>query len=120
MLAWDTFKDAPLRPAAALLIVAEQPELQVLLGLRNKNLKFMGGHHVFPGGGIHVDDNAALVHGADDEEVARAIFAAAREAFEECGILSVRGELPTATQRREARMALLRKETTFASLLCNW
>lgn len=105
------------RQAAAGLLTRQHRELEILLAQRNQKLRFMGGHHVFPGGSIHADDAPALVQGAPDEDTARAIFTVVREVFEETGLLCARGKLPGVEQLRRARHELLDGETPFAALL---
>jgi glyoxylase-like metal-dependent hydrolase (beta-lactamase superfamily II)/8-oxo-dGTP pyrophosphatase MutT (NUDIX family) len=116
---WYAFKDVEPRLAAAAIIL--QPDTsgrqEVLLARRNKRLPFMGGHHVFPGGSIDSADRPELVDDASDEAEARAIYAAAREVFEETGLLPVRGSLPSRERLRAARHCLLVKEFTFADIL---
>jgi glyoxylase-like metal-dependent hydrolase (beta-lactamase superfamily II)/8-oxo-dGTP pyrophosphatase MutT (NUDIX family) len=77
----------------------------------------MGGHHVFPGGRIHEAESAARVSNARDDAQAVAIHAAAREVFEETGLLCVRGPLPRRELLREARERVLNAELSFNDLL---
>ena len=105
------------RKAAACLLVRDRGGLEVLLAKRNKNLRFMGGHYVFPGGSVHKDDDATRVAHAPDTESGRALCAAVREAFEETGILCVRGALPPENEARDARRRLLAGSETFGSIL---
>jgi len=116
---WFAHKDVEPRLAAAALIVQPGPggDLEILLAQRNKRLGFMGGHYVFPGGSIDESDRPDLVDSEDDPAVAKAIYAAAREVFEETGLLPVRGELPSLERIRAARHCLLVKEFTFADVL---
>lgn len=114
---WFAFKDVEPRPAAAAIILSgnEAGEQEVLLARRNQSLAFMGGHHVFPGGRIDKED-ATAVAGAPDAETAKGIFAAAREAFEETGLLLARHDASKDTLAVE-RDRLLKGETTFAAIL---
>jgi len=105
------------RLAAAALLVRERDGLEVLLARRNKKLRFMGGHHVFPGGSIHKDDDPAYVRNAPGEDTARAVFAAVREVFEETGLLCARGETPPVDALRQARRDLIADSVGFAALL---
>jgi 8-oxo-dGTP pyrophosphatase MutT (NUDIX family) len=56
--------------------------LETLLLRRNKALMFAGGYWVFPGGALEAADLAE----AGDDELAASRIAAAREAWEECGL----------------------------------
>jgi len=114
---WFSFKDVVPRPAAAGILLSADGSGEVLMGRRNKALQFMGGHHVFPGGGVDKTDPDDRVRGAEDREQARSIFAAAREIFEETGILCARGGDWDDAALHAARRALLAKELPFAGVL---
>jgi endoribonuclease LACTB2 len=107
------------RAAAACILMrgagGEAPE--VLLARRNSALRFMGGHHVFPGGRIHEAESSSCVAHAADDDHARAIQAVAREVFEETGLLCVRGALPKREEVRLARRRLLNEEMTFTGFV---
>lgn len=96
------------RPAATAVLLRESGAgLEVLLTVRPKHLRFMGGASVFPGGAVAPEDldprwseasvlspsaAAALLH----EEPPRALgwfVAALRESFEEVGFLAGSGDL---------------------------
>lgn len=96
--------NAPLipRPAATLVLVRDASEgLEVFMIRRNQSAAFMGGAHVFPGGGVDPQDgsgeSAAHCEGLDDGEASRLLglaqgglaywIAAMRECFEEAGLL---------------------------------
>jgi len=77
---------------------------EVFLVRRHDSTAFWGGAHVFPGGAIDPDDGEAellerldLPPGgpAEAEGGPAARVAALRETWEECGVLLVRGELPS-------------------------
>jgi 8-oxo-dGTP pyrophosphatase MutT (NUDIX family) len=93
-------------PAATVALVRDAPDgLEVLLLERSKNLKFMPGAFVFPGGALDEGDSAAelqsLCVGVEDAAASRTLgiergglaywVAAIREAFEEAGILLAYG-----------------------------
>lgn len=105
------------KSAAACIIVRGDTHPEVLLARRNPAARFMGGHYVFPGGRIQEDEEVARVENASHLDLARAIQAAAREVFEETGLLCVRGVLPPREQLQDARRCLLREEVTFQQLL---
>lgn len=114
---WNAFENVVPRPAAAAILLTTEPAPRVLLARRNKALKFMAGHHVFPGGRVQDDDDPALVRGAPDEATARAVLAAAREVFEETGLLCSRRVRPDRETLRAGRRALIAGECGFGDLL---
>ncbi len=116
-MASEPIKPVEPRKAAACIIYRESPSPEVLLARRNENLRFMAGHHVFPGGRIEDDESTAHVTGAANDLDARAVHAVAREVFEETGLLCARGTLPKLEDAREARHALLENRTTFDDVL---
>ncbi|MBI2826980.1 MAG: MBL fold metallo-hydrolase [Planctomycetia bacterium] len=105
------------RTAAACILVRGDAEPEVLLARRNPALRFMGGHHVFPGGRLQEGESVSCVASATDEGHARAIQAAAREIFEETGLLCARGALPSSELARQARHRLLQGELNFSDFL---
>ena len=58
---------------------------------RSEKLAFLGGYHAFPGGQLDADDARVSVRNSPDAETSAAISCAARELFEELGVLAVRG-----------------------------
>ena len=67
---------------------------------RSRRLAFLGGFYAFPGGQRDALDREALVEHCDDHERAATISCAAREVFEETGVLLARGsETLTVGQR---------------------
>jgi 8-oxo-dGTP pyrophosphatase MutT (NUDIX family) len=92
------------REAATVMLVRDDPELEVFMLRRNLEAAFMGGAYVFPGGAVDPDDRApellARCDGRDDTEASAALghpagglgfwVAAVREAFEEAGVLLAR------------------------------
>lgn len=100
-----------LRPAASLILVRDQPGgLQVLMVTRAAGMAFAAGASVFPGGRVDdADFNWGKDHAAADAgdgigpHDAAHRFAAARELFEEVGILLCAG---TPVQLRDAQIAL--------------
>lgn len=83
----------PIRPAATILLVRDDPTFEVLMVKRHHQIDFASGALVFPGGKTHAGDHdpawAEHVAGWDavhpDERPLR--IAAIREAFEEAGII---------------------------------
>jgi glyoxylase-like metal-dependent hydrolase (beta-lactamase superfamily II)/8-oxo-dGTP pyrophosphatase MutT (NUDIX family) len=90
------------RPAATLILVRDAADgMEVFMIRRTQSAVFMGGAHVFPGGGVDAGDAsadlAAHCEGLDDAEASRLLgiecgglaywTAALRECFEEAGLL---------------------------------
>ena len=90
------------RPAATLILVRDAaPGMEVFMIRRKQSAAFMGGAHVFPGGGVDATDSAAELaaccEGLDDAAASRQLgvdrgglaywAAALRECFEEAGLL---------------------------------
>ncbi len=89
-----------IRAAATILPLRDGPDgFEVLMVRRNPASEFVGGAHVFPGGALDAEDGAldARVTGLDDATASRILgvasgglayfVAAARELFEEAGLL---------------------------------
>ncbi len=64
---------------------------EVYLVKRSAKLAFLGGFQAFPGGQREASDSEARVDNCDDQERAAMISCAARELFEEVGVLLARG-----------------------------
>ena len=106
----------PVPPRPAVAGVLRTADGRILLARRNPELRFMGGHYAFPGGSVDADDN--LGREPTIERDARAdTMALARELFEETGLLFASGELPSPTERRAARLAILAGELRFRDFL---
>ena len=58
---------------------------------RSEKLAFLGGYHAFPGGQIDANDAKVDVRNSPDATTSAMISGAARELFEELGVLAVRG-----------------------------
>lgn len=67
---------------------------------RSEKLAFLGGFHAFPGGQFDAADAETPVDNCDDPQTRAAISAAARELFEELGVLAVRGGDPLTKGQR--------------------
>jgi endoribonuclease LACTB2 len=83
---------------------------------REKRLSFGGGFYAFPGGRLDRADSELEVHGAQGQEAAF-VACAARELFEEAGVLVAQGPPPSEVRLAEARKALLEERRTFAQVL---
>src|SRR5918995_3846176 len=82
------------KDAAAVILIRQDTDPsnpEVFLVKRSDKLAFLGGFHAFPGGQIDPDDAAVDVRNAPNPETAAMISGAARELFEELGVLAVRG-----------------------------
>ena len=85
----------PLRRASTVILLRDAPAFEVVMIRRHENMVFAGGALVFPGGRVDEADAdaswAALADGLDtDPRLAAGQVAAAREAFEETGVLLAR------------------------------
>ena len=107
----------PRDAAVAVVIRKPGPGLEVLWARREGQLKFGGGFYAFPGGGCESADQRVPVLAASGIEASLRVTAA-RELFEETGILLADGAsgLPQKT-RAEMRRALLKGGASFAELL---
>ncbi|MEZ5427479.1 MAG: MBL fold metallo-hydrolase [Pyrinomonadaceae bacterium] len=106
---------------AASVILLNQNLNKVLWAQRNPKLKFLGGFHSFPGGKVDPDDDSVKVDNCDDRETARLIACAAREVFEEIGVLLARGgERLTKGQRASLHDDLISGRFTFSEILETW
>jgi 8-oxo-dGTP pyrophosphatase MutT (NUDIX family) len=109
------------RPAATVMLVRDKlpglaREIEVFLMRRHRKMDFVGGVMVFPGGGVDDRDRNA--------DLAEALVcAAARETFEECGVLFAGAAddpdllVDDASSYREQRAALVSKELSFGEFL---
>ncbi|MGP4053510.1 NUDIX hydrolase [Mycobacterium sp. 4D054] len=125
------------RPAATVMLVRDTPEgIKIFLMRRHSAMDFVAGVMVFPGGGVDDRDRNADVawHGPDrnwwaerfnvDPELAEALVcAAARETFEESGVLFAGAAddpdllVDDASVYREQRAALENKSLSFGEFL---
>src|SRR5712672_4216574 len=105
---------AAVRPAATVVLHRRVPDgLEVFWVRRGEQLRFAGGFYAFPGGRVDVADAALPLMNAErlPASEAASIAAAARELFEETGVLLAPGAARVpAEARRESREALLRRE----------
>jgi len=79
------------KDAAAIILLKDRYDLKVFWVKRSTKLQFMGGYHAFPGGQIDESDAEVDVRNSPDAATAAMISGAARELFEELGVLAVRG-----------------------------
>ena len=95
------------KDAAAVILLrhgtqATRPELFWVR--RGEKLAFLGGFHAFPGGQREAADAETPVANCEDEETGAMIACAARELFEELGVLIARGA-QTLTKGQRASLA---------------
>jgi hypothetical protein len=127
----------PARPAATVMLVRDTAEgIEVFLMRRHRAMEFVGGVIVFPGGGVDDRDRNADIdwHGPPpswwaqrlgvDEDLALALVcAAARETFEESGVLFAgpagdpAGVVGDASVYSRARAALADNTLSFGAFL---
>jgi ribonuclease/clavin/mitogillin len=82
------------KDAAAVILLRQDTDPnnpEVFWVKRSDKLAFLAGFHAFPGGQIDADDAAVDVRNAPNPETAAMISGAARELFEELGVLAARG-----------------------------
>lgn len=82
------------KDASAVILLRQNTDCknpEVFLVRRSEKLAFLGGFSAFPGGQLDRSDSEVEVSNSNDAETAAAISCAARELFEELGILAARG-----------------------------
>jgi endoribonuclease LACTB2 len=107
---------APRDAAVAVLVRPGAEGLEVFWLRREATVSFAAGFYAFPGGRVDAADAATPVAGVQGEE-ATLRAAAARELFEETGVLRARGPSAPDGRLREARAALLAGSRGFADIL---
>lgn len=109
------------KDAAAIILLrqntnADNPE--IFWVKRSDKLAFLGGFQAFPGGQIDAIDSQVPVKNCPDAQMATLISGAARELFEELGVLAVRGgDALTRGQRRSLLDDLEAGRMSWPSLL---
>lgn len=107
------------RPASSVVLWREGPGGRELFWVRRgAPLRFAAGFHAFPAGKVDAEDAHVPVRGETGERAA-AVAAAARELFEETGVLAVAEGAPPLSRetRDEARRALLAGDLDFRAFL---
>ncbi len=119
MASWLTYNsaDGATPRQASVVILYEESGGSVLFVRRNHALAFMGGHHAFPGGRVSRFDTGRCVHNASDDETAGYLTAAAREVFEETGVLLARGAARSEEICGPARYEILQNPEHFEPFL---
>jgi glyoxylase-like metal-dependent hydrolase (beta-lactamase superfamily II)/8-oxo-dGTP pyrophosphatase MutT (NUDIX family) len=93
-------------------VVLVRADGRVLWVRRGDQLRFSAGFYAFPGGGVDVEDAGVPLQNAAGLDAAETpcVAAAARELFEETGVLAVPGaQAISARERKEVRKALLER-----------
>jgi len=110
-----TISDIPPAAAAGILLTAGPSSSDIYIVRRSDKLRFFGGFWAFPGGKVDESD-AKPAKGVD-----RKLTAAARELFEECGVLIARNEQGLFPQFHgvlgEHRRALVGGRASFQAIL---
>jgi glyoxylase-like metal-dependent hydrolase (beta-lactamase superfamily II)/8-oxo-dGTP pyrophosphatase MutT (NUDIX family) len=116
--------DAVPRDAAAVVLVREvegERVPQVFWARRSERMAFLGGFYAFPGGQRDAEDADVIVENSADAEEATMIACAARELFEELGVLVARGaEHLTRGQLASVLDDLTSARMTFPQLLAHY
>jgi ribonuclease/clavin/mitogillin len=111
----------PKDAAAVVLVRGEGDEAQVYWARRGERMAFLGGFYAFPGGQRDAEDGETPVEICDDAELAAMISCAARELFEETGVLAARGaDSLTKGQLDSLLDDLTSERMTFARLLSHY
>ena len=109
------------KDAAAVILLRQDTDPanpEVFWVKRSDKLAFLGGFHAFPGGQIDAEDAEVDVRNAPNPETATMISGAARELFEELGVLVARGgEALTRGQRVSILDDLESKRMSWPALL---
>ncbi len=110
----------PPRDASAVILLDKNLR-QVVWAQRNPQLAFLGGWHAFPGGKVEASDAEIRVKNCADRDLEQFVVAAARECFEEVGVLLARGgERLTKGQRASLHDDLISGRFSFAEILESW
>ena len=109
----------PLRPASSIIAVHRGPPLLLLWVRRSEANPFLGGFHSFPGGRLAREDGP--VDGGPDAYLETMARCAARETFEETGMLvGFRGSPPPLEEQRRVRRELLDGKAEFRETVERW
>src|SRR5947209_13269044 len=112
------------KDAAAVILLREDSDPRdpdVFWARRSERMAFMPGFYAFPGGQRDEADAQVEVEGASDRETAQMIACAARELFEESGVLAARGaDSLTKGQLASVRDDLMSGRMTFAEVLAHY
>jgi glyoxylase-like metal-dependent hydrolase (beta-lactamase superfamily II)/8-oxo-dGTP pyrophosphatase MutT (NUDIX family) len=93
------------KDAAAVILLRHETNRQnpeLFWVKRSEKLAFLGGFHAFPGGQIDESDAEVAVQNSPDAQTSTMISGAARELFEELGVLTARGGETLTRGQRES------------------
>ncbi|HYY59181.1 MAG TPA: NUDIX domain-containing protein, partial [Pyrinomonadaceae bacterium] len=107
----------PKDAAAVILLRETEAGPEVFWVRRSLKLAFLGGFHAFPGGQRDASDDETRVENSPDAETSAMIACAARELFEELGVLVAHGAHLTKGQRASLRDDLDAGRMSFPALL---
>jgi ribonuclease/clavin/mitogillin len=111
-------------PAASVLLFKNQASSELYIVRRSPSLRFFGGFLAFPGGKLAREDAEIPVQSAKSSVQTDRVVAAARELFEETGILIARrgeGSFPhSSAEVTSWRRELTAQESTFRRLLSKY
>ncbi|MBB3754176.1 8-oxo-dGTP pyrophosphatase MutT (NUDIX family) [Mycolicibacterium sp. BK634] len=133
----DKPEPLPIRPAATVMLIRDTPSgISVFLMRRHRAMEFAGGTTVFPGGGVDDRDRNSDIawygpgpdwwaqrFGIEDDLAEALVCAAARETFEESGVLFAGpaddpdGIVADTSIYRDARAALVDRSLSFSEFL---
>ncbi|MBB3606251.1 8-oxo-dGTP pyrophosphatase MutT (NUDIX family) [Mycolicibacterium sp. BK556] len=133
----DKPEPLPIRPAATVMLIRDTPSgISVFLMRRHRGMEFAGGTTVFPGGGVDDRDRNSDIawygpgpdwwaqrFGIEDDLAEALVCAAARETFEESGVLFAGpaddpdGIVADTSIYRDARAALVDRSLSFSEFL---
>jgi endoribonuclease LACTB2 len=120
----DERRAAVPKDAAAVVLVRGgegAPDPEVFWARRSERMSFQPGFYAFPGGQRDESDAEVEVEGAEERETAQMIACAARELFEELGVLAARGaESLTRGQLSSVREDMTSGRMTFAQVLAHY
>lgn len=107
----------PVLDATAVVLYRDGPRgREAFLVRRGVDRRFAAGFHAFPGGRLDPEDGELEVAGLAGEAAALAACAA-RELFEETGVLVARGPPASPSERDEGRRAVLEGTLSFRAFL---
>jgi ribonuclease/clavin/mitogillin len=116
--------DAVPKDAAVVVLLregADASDPQIFWARRGERMAFLGGFYAFPGGQRDAADDATPVETCGDAETRAMISCAARELFEETGVLAARGaDSLTKGQLDSLYDDLTSGRMTFAQLLAHY
>jgi glyoxylase-like metal-dependent hydrolase (beta-lactamase superfamily II)/8-oxo-dGTP pyrophosphatase MutT (NUDIX family) len=102
------------KDAAAVILLRDRSDVKFFWVKRSPKLAFMGGFHAFPGGQLDDEDASIKISGCEPEEAAMRACAA-RELFEETGVLLASNAL--SSERLSEMRRQLRAGKSFKLLL---